>query len=109
VVLRQSFRSNTIPTAFIIIAIVMTIFILNAIQETSSRMAWSFARDNGLIFSSAFSQIHPKLQVPVYSLLLTYGLLVICGCVFLASTTGEEFSSSAMLRWLLLTAACASL
>lgn len=75
-------------TAFIIIAMVMTIFILNAIQETSSRLAWSFARDNGLIFSSTFAQIHPKLQVPVWSCLLTYGVLVICGCVFVASTTG---------------------
>lgn len=75
-------------TIFIAIAMVMAIFILNAVQETSSRLAWSFARDNGLVFSSTLSQIHPKLQVPVWSLLLTYGLLVVSGCVYVASTTG---------------------
>lgn len=87
-VLRQGLRSTTMTTAFIIIAMVMTVFILNAIQETSSRLAWSFARDNGFFFSSKFSQIHPKLQVPVWTLFLTYGILVIAGCVFVASTTG---------------------
>jgi choline transport protein len=79
-------------TAFICIAIVMAVFILNAIQETSSRLAWSFARDNGLIFSKQLSQIHPRLQVPVYALLLTYGLLAFCGCIFVASTTGMSHS-----------------
>ncbi|KIY02165.1 uncharacterized protein Z520_02303 [Fonsecaea multimorphosa CBS 102226] len=87
VVLRQGFRSTAIAAAFIIVAIVMSVFILNAIQETSSRLAWSFARDNGLVFSSRLSSIHPTLQVPVYALFLTYGILVVCGCVFVASTT----------------------
>ena len=87
-VIRQGLRSTSLAVAFAIIAIVMALFVLNAVQETSSRLAWSFARDNGLLFSSTLAQIHPKLQVPVYALLVTYGILVVCGCVFLASTTG---------------------
>ncbi|EXJ68395.1 uncharacterized protein A1O5_08187 [Cladophialophora psammophila CBS 110553] len=87
VVVRQGLRSTALAVAFIIVAIIMSVFILNAIQETSSRLAWSFARDNGLVFSSRLSRIHPTLQVPVYALFLTYGILVVCGCVFVASTT----------------------
>ena len=87
-VIRQGFRSTSIAVGFTIVAIIMAIFVLNAVQETSSRLAWSFARDNGLLFSSTLAQIHPKLQVPVYALFLTYGILVVCGCVFVASTTG---------------------
>ncbi|OAP56145.1 hypothetical protein AYL99_09324 [Fonsecaea erecta] len=87
VVIRQGLRSTALTAAFIMVSIVMAVFILNAIQETSSRLAWSFARDNGLVFSSRVARIHSTLQVPVYALFLTYGILVVCGCVFVASTT----------------------
>ncbi|ETI19532.1 hypothetical protein G647_09366 [Cladophialophora carrionii CBS 160.54] len=87
VVIKQGFRSTALATVFTIIGIVMTMFILNAIQETASRLAWSFARDHGLLFSSKISSIHPTLQVPVYALFLTYGMLVVCGCIFVASNT----------------------
>lgn len=66
----------------------MAFFILNAVQETTSRLAWSFARDNGLIFSAHLEQIHPYWQVPVWSLLLTWAFLAISGCIYLASSTG---------------------
>ena len=74
---------------FTLISMVMTFFILFAVQETSSRLAWAFARDKGLIYSNLFEKIHPRLEVPVYSLVLTWALLAISGCVFMASTTGK--------------------
>jgi choline transport protein len=89
-VLRQGFRSTALAVVFTIIGIIMTMFILNAVQETSSRLTWSFARDNGLLFSNKISKIHPTLQVPVYALFLTYGMLVVCGCIFVASNTGMD-------------------
>ncbi|KIW63200.1 hypothetical protein PV04_10065 [Phialophora macrospora] len=87
VVVRQGFRSTALAAVFTIIGVIMTMFILNAVHETSSRLAWSFARDNGLLFSNKISRIHPTLQVPVYALFLTYGMVVVCGCVFVASNT----------------------
>ncbi|KIW81502.1 hypothetical protein Z517_04527 [Fonsecaea pedrosoi CBS 271.37] len=102
VVMRQGLRSTALATAFIVVGIVMTVFILNAVQETSSRLAWSFARDNGLVFSSRLCRIHPTLEVPVYALLLTYAILVLCGCIFVASTTAFNalISSSIVLQQL---------
>lgn len=91
VVIQQGFRSTTGTVVYVVLLMVMTIFVLNAIQETSSRLAWSFARDNGLIFSSKLAQMHPRLEVPVWSLLLTWFLLVVCGCIFVASKTGAYF------------------
>lgn len=76
-------------TAITIITIVMAIFIAIAVQETSSRLAWSFARDNGLIFSKYLESIHPKLDVPVYAIVFTWFLLFVCGLIYLASKTGK--------------------
>ena len=72
-----------------IISIVMTIFVVIAIQETSSRLAWVFAHDNGTVLSQYLQQIHPKLDVPLYAIILTWALVFICGFIYLASETGE--------------------
>lgn len=40
------------------------------LMAQSSRVIFSFARDNGLPFSSYISRVHPTLHVPIYSILL---------------------------------------
>ncbi|KAH8596947.1 amino acid permease family protein [Bisporella sp. PMI_857] len=101
-VLTQNFRSKTIAAILTVAGIVMSMFILNAIQETSSRLAWSFARDDALYFSDRLQQIHPKLQVPVYSIIATYLLLALCGCMYMASSTafGALISTAVVLQQL---------
>jgi len=73
-----------------VLGIVLSFFILNAIQETSSRLLWSFARDNGMVFSQKFGEINPRFDVPVNALLLSWFILVIWGCIHLASSTGKN-------------------
>ncbi|OQV10176.1 hypothetical protein CLAIMM_14211 [Cladophialophora immunda] len=87
VVSQQCLRSVNFATVLSCGGIIMAFFALNAVQETTSRLAWSFARDNGLVFSKHLHRIHPRLQVPVWSLLLTWAILAICGCIYLASST----------------------
>ena len=70
------------------LGIAITFFILNAVQQTSSRLTWSFARDNGFLFSKYLHRIHPTLEVPVYALVLNWFIVFVCGCIFLASSTG---------------------
>ncbi|KIW18243.1 hypothetical protein PV08_02531 [Exophiala spinifera] len=83
----QSLRSLSFATVLSCGGIVMAFFALNAVQETASRLTWSFARDNGLVFSTHLERIHPRWQVPVWSLFATWGILATCGCIFLGSST----------------------
>lgn len=82
-------RSLTAATTLTSVGVVIAWFVLNAVLQTSSRITWSLARDNALTFSKHLVKVHPKLEVPIYSLLLNYAILVICGCIFLASRTGK--------------------
>ena len=77
-------------TAIAIIMVIMVMFVVIAIQETSSRLAWSFARDEGIIFSKYMQRIHPKLDVPIFALLFTWLLVFICGLIYLGSSTGKS-------------------
>lgn len=88
----QGMRSQTAAAVYTVMGVVLSWFVLNAIYQTSSRITWSFARDNGLLFSHFFEKIHPKLEVPVNALLLNWAILVICGCIFVASQTGKNAS-----------------
>ncbi|KAJ5432609.1 uncharacterized protein N7458_011765 [Penicillium daleae] len=83
----QTLRSTTMANAFATLAIIMAIFIIIASQEASSRLAWSFARDDGLLLSKFMQRVHPKLDVPIYSLILSWSLVFICGLIYLGSST----------------------
>lgn len=67
-------------------------------MEVSSRLTWSFARDSALLGSKSLSQIHPRLQVPVWALIANSAVIFIIGCVYLASTTAfNAFIGSGLL------------
>lgn len=85
-------NSKAFATTFIGVLMPVTIIGINACVQTSSRLTWSFARDNAIAFSSIFQKVHPHLNVPVYALLLNFFLLFICGCIYLASSTGKFLS-----------------
>ena len=88
-VYKQGIHSETAAVVFTALGIVIAWFVLNAVLQTSSRITWSFARDNGLLFSNKFEKIHPRLEVPVNALILNWAILVLCGCIFVASRTGQ--------------------
>ncbi|KAL4964410.1 amino acid/polyamine transporter I [Aspergillus stella-maris] len=54
---------------------------------TSGRIAWAFARDNGVPFSSYFSHISPILHFPVRTTLTAFLFTLLYGLLYLASTT----------------------
>jgi amino acid transporter len=49
-------------------------------------MCYAFARDGGLPFSGFFSKVHPKLKVPLNSLILNLALVIVFGLIFLGSS-----------------------
>jgi choline transport protein len=71
------------------LGVLLAFFVLNAICQTASRVTWSFARDNGLLFSRFLERIHPTLEAPVCAIMLNWFILVVFGCIFMASQTGE--------------------
>lgn len=58
-----------------------------SIMTTSSRMTYAFARDGGLPFSKLFARVHRGLDVPLNAVLLTTGVVVVIGCIFLGSSS----------------------
>lgn len=66
--------------------LVCLLFATITIMTTSSRMTWAFARDGGLPLSRIFAKVHPTLELPLNSLILTTALVVIFGCIFLGSS-----------------------
>lgn len=57
-------------------------------QTWMARLCWSFCRDNGLPGSHLWSQVNPRLGVPFYAHAMSCTWVAICGCLYMASTTG---------------------
>lgn len=49
---------------------------------------YAFARDRGLPFSSTLSKVHPKKQVPIYGILLTFVVQIALNSIYFGTVTG---------------------
>lgn len=58
-----------------------------SITVAASRCTWAFARDNAIPLASTFATVHPKLHVPIYSLLLVTFVQLLLGLINLGSTS----------------------
>ncbi|KAL8803986.1 MAG: hypothetical protein Q9182_002858 [Xanthomendoza sp. 2 TL-2023] len=52
-----------------------------------SRLAWSFARDGGIPFSSFFSHVDRQVNVPIRAHFMSCVIVTIVGCLYLGSYT----------------------
>lgn len=101
----QATNSKAGAVCLLMFPVVSMAFATQGILTTSSRMTYAFARDSGsfasplisfafdqyssegLPFSTFFSRVNPKLQVPVQALGLSTAFVVIFGCVYLGSSS----------------------
>ncbi|KAG9662728.1 amino acid transporter, partial [Aureobasidium melanogenum] len=83
---RQATNSDAAATVFLVVLLTINLFVVNAVQQTSSHLIWAFGRDNGLVLSKQLAQMHHGLEVPVWCLLANAAVIFICGCIYLAST-----------------------
>lgn len=83
----QAVRSPKGATVMAALLLLTGYFSLNACQQTASRLTWSFARDNALVFSKHLGQIHPTLGVPVWALVANSFVVFVLGCINLGSAT----------------------
>lgn len=94
-ILYNATNSRAGAICLLMFPLVCTVFATIAIMTTSSRMAWAFARDRGLPFSGFFGKVHKRLDVPLNALMLTLGLVIIFGCIFLGSSSAFNAITSA--------------
>jgi amino acid transporter len=80
-------RNKALSACLLIFPLGCLLFASTTLMTTSSRILYAFARDNGLPFSTVFATIHPTLQVPLNSLLLTTIPVLLLGTLYLISTT----------------------
>ncbi|KAG9558754.1 GABA permease, partial [Aureobasidium melanogenum] len=52
------------------------------------RAVYAFARDRGLPFSDVLSKVHPKKQVPIYGILLTFVVQIALNSIYFGTVTG---------------------
>lgn len=83
----QATRSGTAATVFVILLCCAAVFALIGAQQTASRLTWSLARDRAIIGSNLLKQIHPALEVPVWSLIFNFVIMFIIGCIYLGSSS----------------------
>ncbi|KAF7718131.1 Amino acid transporter [Penicillium ucsense] len=83
----QATSSSAAATVFLSCFMVSVFFAVNGCQQTASRLTWSFARDDGILFSRYIKAVHPSLLVPVWALLFNAFVVFLMGCIYLASST----------------------
>lgn len=85
-ILYTATSSKAGTVCLLIFPLVCLMFAGISIMTTSSRMAYAFARDGGLPFSKLLARVHPRLDVPLESIALTFIVVVVFGLIDLGSS-----------------------
>ncbi|GAP85727.1 putative choline transporter [Rosellinia necatrix] len=72
-----------------LITLLLLVFILSLPSQwvASGRIAWAFARDNGVPLSEYFSKVDGRLEFPVRTTIAAFVFVLLYGLLYLASTT----------------------
>jgi choline transport protein len=74
------------------LAVLVTVAFFNCFASTS-RLLWTFSRDNGLPLSTTFARIHPDLKLPLNALVL----VAVCVCLLSLINIGSSTAFNAIL------------
>ncbi|KAF4770401.1 hypothetical protein HAV15_013062 [Penicillium sp. str.  len=94
----QATRSRPVAT-FLTVWILFVYFgALVSCIVTTGRLAYAFARDGGLPYSSLFARIHPTYQAPINATLACAAVVIIYGLIYIGSATAfNSFISMSIL------------
>ena len=90
----QATRSGAAATTFMASMTAAAFIASIGSVQSSSRLTWSFARDDATIFSSYIKLSSKKFGCPVWALLFNAFWLFVLGCVYLVSSSGRFFFPS---------------
>ena len=85
----QATRSGAAATTFMASMTVAAFIASIGSVQSSSRLTWSFARDDAMIFSSYIKLANDQFGCPVWALLFNAFWLFVLGCVYLVSSSGR--------------------
>jgi amino acid transporter len=73
--------------ALVFLVLVITLFCSISITVAASRSTWAVARDDAVPLAKVWASVHPKLGVPVWSLVLLTAIQMLLGLINLGSTS----------------------
>ena len=83
--------------------VVLTAVGCNIASHTwQARLAWSFARDNGLPGSKYWSKVNTKTNMPINAHLMSCFWCAVVGCIYMGSTTAYNSMVTSCIVFLLL-------
>ena len=85
----QATRSGAAATAFMASMTAAAFIASIGSVQSSSRLTWSFARDDAMIFSPYIKLTSDKLGCPVWALLFNAFWLFVLGCAYVVSSSGR--------------------
>lgn len=78
--------SNAATTGLSCIIVILEVCSAISILATASRQMFAFARDNALPFSRVFAYVHPRSQIPIWSILCTTLVTSLLSLINIGST-----------------------
>ncbi|TXT04786.1 hypothetical protein VHUM_04054 [Vanrija humicola] len=98
---QQATNSAAGATCLAMFNFLCMVFMTQGIMTIASRMVWTFARDRGLgHLSPALAPVHPRLKVPVWSVVFVLVWCVVLGLIYLGSTVAFNAIASSSLSLL---------
>lgn len=88
-IIAQATRSRVATTVFMVLMTAVAFLTLIGSTLAASRITWSFARDDALVFSKFVKKIDRKQGVPIFALCFNAFWMGAIGCIYLGSTTGS--------------------
>jgi len=79
-----------------LVAIIVVVLCFGCVTNfaTSSRQMWAFARDHGFPFSSFMAKVHPKLEIPLNAIFVSYVFAMIISCINFGSAVAFNVVTS---------------
>ncbi|KAL9085183.1 MAG: hypothetical protein Q9165_007714 [Trypethelium subeluteriae] len=84
--------TGSVPAACVLVSLIVIVDVVcgNMLLAEGSRSIYAFARDDGLPFSTFFSKVNPKLQIPINAMTLTLFVQIVLNSIYFGTLTGFD-------------------
>ncbi|ORY02848.1 amino acid transporter-like protein [Clohesyomyces aquaticus] len=93
-VFRYATGTNKGATLMVSVVVAAFIFMIVGVLATASRMAWAFAREQGLPGSSVLVKVHKGTKLPLYTICMSVTISMLLGLINIGSSTAFNAMTS---------------
>ncbi|KAF4553394.1 Amino acid permease-like protein 8 [Elsinoe fawcettii] len=112
-VFQNAIGSVSGTTGLVIVVEILLLMITASVIASASRQTFAFARDRGMPASSWLGKVHPRLKIPVNSIIFTIVFTVLLSLINIGSTTAFNallsLAVSALMATYVLSIGCVTL